>query len=244
MMMNDPAVLLSAFMLGFLGSAHCLGMCGGLASALGLSTANKAIPSDKAIASDKSMPSPTFPALLLAYNIGRILSYCLAGLVVGSLGFWLSKQLSALLILRNLAAMMLILMGLYLGKWFNGIIWAEKLGSKLWPYIQPLGKKFMPVSSISDALMVGLVWGWLPCGLVYSALIWASLEASLGGSALIMLCFGLGTLPSMLSSGYFAQQLSKLIQLRTFRSGAGLLMILFGIWSLPVIQSFIFSVIN
>mgnify|MGYP000002154587 CR=1 FL=1 len=237
-MINDPALLLSAFMLGFLGSAHCLGMCGGLASALGLNT------KPNIISTDKPTPKSAPPTLLLAYNIGRIFSYCVAGLVVGSLGFWLSKQLSALLLLRYLAAIMLILMGLYLGQWFNGIIWAERLGSKLWPLIQPLSKKFMPVKSISDALVVGLVWGWLPCGLVYSALIWASLEASLSGSALIMLCFGLGTLPSMLASGYFAQQLSKLISMSKFRSGAGLLMIFFGLWSLPIFQTFIFSLLK
>jgi len=108
-MLSDPSLLISAFMLGFLGSAHCLGMCGGLASALGLNAGNK---------SNRS------PFQLLAYNIGRIISYCLAGLIVGALGFWLTKQVAALSVLRYLAAGMLILMGLYIGQWFNGIIWA------------------------------------------------------------------------------------------------------------------------
>ncbi|WP_231875596.1 MULTISPECIES: sulfite exporter TauE/SafE family protein [unclassified Oleiphilus] len=226
-MLNDPGILISAFMLGFLGSAHCLGMCGGLASALGLHTSS----SNKA-------------SFLLSYNLGRVISYCIAGLIVGSLGFWLSKQLAALEVLRYLAATMLILMGLYLGQWFNGILWAEKLGSKLWPLIQPLSKRFMPIKSIKDALVVGMVWGWLPCGLVYSALIWASLEASIFGSALIMLAFGLGTLPSMLSSGLLAQKLSATIRKRWFRSSAGAMMTLFGLWSLPVIQKTVYQLLN
>jgi len=240
-MLNDPAILFSAFMLGFLGSAHCLGMCGGLASALGLNSLSpRATPEQSII----SKTSQSFPWQLLAYNIGRISSYCLAGLIVGALGFWLSRQLSGFNILRYLASIMLILMGLYIAKWFNGIAWTEKLGSYLWPFIQPLAKRFMPIKSTRDAIFVGMVWGWLPCGLVYSALIWASLEASLTGSVLIMLFFGLGTLPSMLASGYFARNLAKFISQKWFRSSAGLLMIVFGIWSMPIIQTSIYSVIH
>ena len=216
MILNDPAILISAFLLGFLGSSHCLGMCGGLSSALGLNTL-------------KSANNSPFPTILLAYNVGRIISYCVAGLIVGAAGFWLSQQLATFSILRYLAALMLILMGLYIAQWFNGIAFTEKLGSKLWPFIQPLGKRFMPVKSVRDALFVGMVWGWLPCGLVYSALIWASLEASMSGAMLIMLFFGVGTLPAMLATGYFAQELGTFIKQRWFRSSAGLMMIGFGI---------------
>jgi len=223
MLFNDPAILLSAFLLGFLGSTHCLGMCGGLSSALGLNT-------------QPSLTTSTFPTLLLAYNVGRIFSYCIAGLIVGAAGFWLSQQLATFTLLRYLAGGMLILMGLYLAQWFNGIAFTEKLGSKLWPFIQPLGKRFMPVNSVLDAICIGMVWGWLPCGLVYSALIWASLEASMSGAMLIMLFFGVGTLPAMLATGYFAQGLGKFIKQRWFRSSAGLMMITFGIYSLPIVQ--------
>ena len=223
MILNDPAILLSAFLLGFLGSTHCLGMCGGLSSALGINT-------------HQSSKTSTFPKLLLAYNFGRILSYCFAGLIVGAAGFWLSQQLATFTLLRYLAGIMLILMGLYLAQWFNGLAFTEKLGSKLWPFIQPLGKRFMPIASVSDAFCIGMVWGWLPCGLVYSALIWASLEASVSGAMLIMLFFGIGTLPAMLATGYFAQELGKFIKQRWFRASAGLMMVSFGIYSLPVVQ--------
>lgn len=205
-------------------------MCGGLAAGLGLSTTRS-----QTIASDAPSPFPK----LLAYNLGRIISYCLAGLVVGTMGFWLAQQLSALTLLRYLAAVMLILMGLYLAQWFNGIVFTEQLGQYLWRFIQPLGKRFLPINNAKDALGVGLVWGWLPCGLVYSALIWASAEANTLGSMLIMLCFGLGTLPSMLTTGLFSQQLSSLIKQQWFRSSAGLLMIGYGVWTLPVVQRLI-----
>ena len=155
-------------MLGLLGSGHCIGMCGGLSSALGLNS--------HPLKQTKSPSGTLINTHILAYNLGRISSYTLAGLVVGSIGFLLSKGLSSLIVLRYLAAFMLILMGLYLGKWFNGVIYTEKLGKYLWPYLQPLSKRFIPIRNTKDALLVGMVWGWLPCGLVYSALIWASLE--------------------------------------------------------------------
>ena len=216
-------------MLGLLGSGHCIGMCGGLSSALGLNSHPL---------KQTKRPSGTFiDTHILAYNLGRISSYTLAGLVVGSIGFLLSKGLSSLIVLRYLAAFMLILMGLYLGKWFNGVIYTEKLGKYLWPYLQPLSKRFIPIRNTKDALLVGMVWGWLPCGLVYSALIWASLETSLIGSGLIMLFFGLGTLPAMLATGMFAQQFNYFVKRNWFRQVSGILMIGFGVWSLPFIQA-------
>lgn len=228
MLFHDPLILLSALLLGLLGSGHCLMMCGGLSSALGL-----------------NMPAkPAATQYILAYNTGRIISYTLAGLIVGSLGFWFSKQLASLDILRYLAGMMLILLGLYLGKWFNGLIYIEKTGHWLWPKIQPLSKRFMPVRSVRDAIMVGMVWGWLPCGLVYSALIWASLESHMLASASIMLFFGLGTLPAMLATGLFAQRFNQFVRKAWFRQGSSILMICFGIWTFPVIQHAILSVFH
>lgn len=226
MLFHDSGILLSAFLLGLLGSGHCLAMCGGLSAALGLN-------------------SGTHPeSRILAYNLGRIFSYSLAGLIVGSLGFWLSKNLAALDVLRYLAALMLILLGLYVGKWFNGLLYFEKLGHKLWPVIQPLSKRFMPIRSFKDALIVGMVWGWLPCGLVYSALIWASLESNSLASMSIMLCFGLGTLPAMLATGLFAQGFNNFVKKTWFRQAASGLMILFGIWTLPLVQQGVHSLVS
>ena len=194
-------------------------MCGGLSSALGLNTGQ----------SGRVLH-------VVGYNLGRITSYCIAGLIVGAAGFWLSQQLGAASFLRYFAALMLILMGLYMGQWFNGLLLSEKLGHKLWRLVQPLSKRFLPVKTMRDSVLVGMVWGWLPCGLVYSALIWSGSQNNLAGSVAVMLCFGLGTLPSMLATGLFAQHLVQIVQNRWFRSGAGLLMVIFGIWSLPIVQ--------
>lgn len=227
--MDAQITLGSAFLLGFLGSAHCLGMCGGLAGALGMSTFQHPARLNK----DFDLKRFLF---LACYHLGRILSYTLAGLLIGLLGLWLGKNLILLGFLRYLAAFMLILLGLYLGQWFNGLIAIEKQGGKLWRRIQPLGQRFMPPKNYRDALLLGMVWGWLPCGLVYSALIWASAQNNAAHAALIMLCFGLGTLPSMLLTSVFAQQLISTLKARWFRQVAGLVMIGFGVWSLPVVQ--------
>ncbi len=218
--MIETAAISSAFLLGLLGSAHCLGMCGGLASALGMST---------------QRGGKTHYIFL--YNLGRLISYAIAGAIVGSFGFWLTQHLGAAIFLRYFAAIILILLGLYLGKWFNGLIMVERLGQQLWRLIQPIAKHLMPVRSGRDALLVGMVWGWLPCGLVYSALIYASVQGSVVGTTLVMVCFGLGTLPAMLATGLFAKQLSSVVSNRWFRSGTGVVMIIYGVWSLPFVQT-------
>ena len=223
----EPAAIISAFLLGLLGSAHCLGMCGGLASALGMST-----------------PHGAKNGYLLLYNVGRLLSYTLAGAIVGFFGFWLSQHLGTATFLRYFAAIILIMLGLYLGQWFNGLIVVERLGQKLWRLVQPLAKHLMPIRSGRNALLVGMVWGWLPCGLVYSALIYASAQGSVTGTALVMVFFGLGTLPAMLATGLFAKQLSILVSNRWFRSGTGCAMIIYGVWSLPMVQSNLLTFVN
>ncbi len=116
-------------------------------------------------------------------------------------------------------------MGLYLGQWFNGILWAEKLGSKLWPLIQPLSKRFMPIKSIKDALVVGMVWGWLPCGLVYWALLIAAAAGDPSVSASFMIIFGLATLPGMVATGMLAGWIQQIRRLPHANQIAGLLLI-------------------
>lgn len=204
--------LLSAFLLGILGSGHCLGMCGGLASALGLQS-----------------PQHNY---IFSYHLGRVLSYSIAGIFVGLIGFWFAEYLGALTALRALAAIMLILMGLYLAGWFNGLILSEKLGAIVWQKLQPIGQRFLRPSSQHQALFLGVVWGWLPCGLVYSALIYASAQAHWSNSALTMLCFGLGTLPSMLGVSLAGKKATAWLNSRWFRKSAGIALLTYGLWSL------------
>ncbi len=211
-------LLVSALILGLLGGGHCLGMCGGLMGALTL-----AIPPEQ---------RSRRLQLLLAYNLGRILSYALAGLLLGLAG-WVVAGSQAEVIMRTLAALLLIAMGLYLAGWWSGLTRIEALGRGLWRHIQPLTRRFMPVTSIPKAVVLGSLWGWLPCGLVYSTLLWASSQGNAVNSALLMLAFGLGTWPVLLATGLAAERITALLRKRGVRMAGGLLVILFGIWTLP-----------
>nr|WP_215730834.1 sulfite exporter TauE/SafE family protein [Pseudomonas lalucatii] len=210
--------LLSALILGLLGGGHCLGMCGGLMGALTL-----AIPAERRARRLR---------LLLGYNLGRILSYATAGLLLGLAG-WALASSPAALALRVLAALLLIAMGLYLAGWWSGLTRIEALGGGLWRRIQPLTRRFMPVDSPAKALLLGALWGWLPCGLVYSTLLWAASQGDALDSAVLMLGFGLGTLPVLLATGMAAERLTALLRRRGVRTAGGLLVILFGLWTLP-----------
>jgi len=204
--------------LGLLGGGHCLGMCGGLMGALTL-----AIPAEQRSRRCR---------LLLAYNLGRILSYACAGLLIGMAG-WAVANSPAVMVLRVIAALLLIAMGLYLAGWWSGLTRIEALGRGLWRYIQPFASRLMPVSSLPRALLLGALWGWLPCGLVYSTLLWAASQGNALDSGLLMLAFGLGTWPVLLATGMAAERLTAVLRKRNVRVAGGLLVILFGVWTLP-----------
>ncbi|MFP3447885.1 sulfite exporter TauE/SafE family protein [Pseudomonas sp. SIMBA_067] len=208
----------SALVLGLLGGGHCLGMCGGLMGALTL-----AIPPEQ---------RGRRLRLLLAYNLGRILSYASAGLLLGLAG-WAVASSPAALALRVVAALLLIAMGLYLAGWWSGLTRIEALGRGLWRHIQPLASRLLPVSSLPRALLLGALWGWLPCGLVYSTLLWAASQGNAGYSAALMLAFGLGTWPVLLATGLAAERVNALLRRRSVRVAGGVLVMLFGIWTLP-----------
>lgn len=211
-------LLISAFILGLLGGGHCLGMCGGLMGALTF-----AIPPEQKAQRLR---------LLLAYNLGRILSYAAAGLLLGVVGVALTNSPAAML-LRVVAAVLLICMGLYLAGWWSGLTRIEGLGRGLWRHIQPLASRLLPVTSLPRALLLGTLWGWLPCGLVYSTLLWAASQGSAVDSALLMLTFGLGTWPVLLATGLAAERITRLLRLRGVRVAGGLLIMLYGLWTLP-----------
>ena len=211
-------LLISALILGLLGGGHCLGMCGGLMGALTL-----AIPPEQ---------RGRRLQLLLAYNLGRILSYATAGLLFGLAG-WAVASSPAAMLLRIVAGLLLISMGLYLGGWWSGLTRIEALGRGLWRHIQPVASRLLPVSSLPRALLLGALWGWLPCGLVYSTLLWAASQGDALDSGLMMLAFGLGTWPVLLATGMAAERLTALLRRRGVRMAGGLLVILFGLWTLP-----------
>ncbi len=172
---------------------------------------------------------------MLAYNTGRIFSYCIAGGITGYLGAITTINLaSGALILKIISAMFLLLMGLYLGNWWRGLTKLERVGYFVWKYIQPYSKKFIPFKSPLSALPYGMLWGWLPCGLVYSALTWSLASGGFFEGITIMFSFGLGTLPALLSLGSSADTLKKLLNDPRLKQIIALTLILFALillWS-------------
>lgn len=217
-MIDSLILLITAFSLGLLGSIHCIGMCGGIMGALTM-----AIPVEQ---KGKRL------SLIIIYNTGRIISYAIAGFLVGLIGWSLEKNGFAIG-LRYFAGIMLLIMGLYLAGWWAGLTYTERLGSLLWKRIQPIASKLLPVKNIPQAFALGFLWGWLPCGLVYGTLPLAANHGTPHLGALVMIAFGLGTWPALIISGIAAQALKQFLQKKHVRRLFGIIIMLFGIWTIP-----------
>ena len=194
--------LLAAASMGLFGSGHCVAMCGGISCALSAGLPEKV----------RRSPSRMLP-FVIAYNAGRLISYGVAGAIFGAIGAGAGVLLPpswahSFAILISVA--FVIALGLYLGNWWRGLAVFERLGAKLWRHLQPLGRRFFPVTRRRRAFAIGLLWGWLPCGLVYAALALALVSGGAGEGALTMLAFGLGTLPALISLGFAGRWLTGL----------------------------------
>ncbi|MEP6938567.1 MAG: sulfite exporter TauE/SafE family protein [Rudaea sp.] len=213
--MNSAFTLGSAFLFGIVASGHCLLMCGGIAGALSIATANS------------RSGGPRW-SLLVAYQLGRVSSYTIAGLSVGALGAALIHfvdQEDVRVALRWLSAVVFALLGLNLLRKRNGLETA--LARTVWPRIAAHARRFFPVRRISQALAVGALWGWMPCGLAYSVLFVAWLEMDPLRSAAIMAMFGLGTIPAVLAGAVGANRLRVVLANAGLRSGLGALLLTF-----------------
>lgn len=211
--------LAAIFLVGLLGGVHCAGMCGGLASAFSLQLPGR---------------GPRF-GLQLAYNLGRIASYGAAGALAGALGqggLLLGGVVPVQHVLFVFANLMLIALGLYMAGVWQGVARLEAAGAVLWRRVQPLTGRLLPVTSLPRAFALGALWGWLPCGLVYSVLFSALMSGSAVTGALIMLIFGLGTLPNLLAMGLAAGKLRAWQQKTRVRVAAGVVVAAFGVLGL------------
>ena len=218
--------IFSAFLIGLLGGVHCVGMCGGIVGALSLQ------PQPDARA---SKIAPVW-LQMLAYNSGRIVSYSAAGALMGGLGVMLAVFLPveiAQKFLLVIAGIFMILLGFYLAGWWRQVIlWLEGSGKFIWQRLEPLGRGLLPVRTSSQAFLLGLLWGWLPCGLVYSVLIWAVSAGSALQGSLLMLAFGLGTLPNLLAMGVIARRFSGFMHQAVVRKVAGAMIIVLGLYNI------------
>jgi sulfite exporter TauE/SafE len=216
--------ILSAFLVGLAGSGHCVGMCGGIVGALCLGLPQSVRARAMALA----------PYLLL-YNAGRISSYALAGAIAGGVGATLTSVAgpeNARLAGRVLSGGFMVALGLYVAGWWPALALLERWGGALWRRIEPLARRLLPVRSPSQALAAGLAWGWLPCGMVYSALALALTAGSAATGAGVMAAFGLGTLPMLLVMGAAASRLAALARQPLARRIAGVFILGLGLWTL------------
>lgn len=210
-------ILVSAFTMGLLGAGHCAGMCGGIATALSMDAA----------ASTRKSAFGMWP-VVSAYNVGRITSYVVAGALlgwVGSLGWSVVTPDHAIQYSRYIGIAFMAALGLYLLGWWRGLAYLERAGSGLWRFIEPFGRRFLPVRRPHQAALLGLVWGWLPCGMVYTGLSWALVTGSFIQGACIMLAFGAGTLPALMAMGMGGSWVDKWIRRPRARQLAGIIVL-------------------
>lgn len=254
--------LLPIFLVGLMGSVHCIGMCGGIVGALSsagparlaavpaqaLAQASLAVPQGRPVHRIISLPiagSAQVHAFgqdlvrVLGYNLGRLSSYTLAGALAGGIAAgllrgadvlgWLAPAQTVAYVMTNLV---LILLGLYLTQWWGGMSRMEQLGSGLWAHLRPHAARLVPVDTPAKALLLGSLWGWLPCGMVYSALLTALMAGSAVQGALTMLAFGAGTLPVLLVAGLSGARLRQLAARPWVRRSAGVVVLAFGLLGL------------
>jgi sulfite exporter TauE/SafE len=204
----------SAFIAGLLGGVHCAAMCGGLVGAACGGRRERVL------------------RYALGYNLGRLASYTAAGALAGALGqagLWLRGGALAQQALLALASTALIALGLYLAGVAPFMRAVESAGSVLWRGIQPWSRWFLPVNSLPRALALGALWGWLPCGMVYAVLLTALATGDAVHGALVMLAFGLGTLPNLLAMAIFFERISNWRRARSVRLLGGALIAVFGV---------------
>ncbi|MDO4433308.1 MAG: sulfite exporter TauE/SafE family protein [Alysiella sp.] len=217
--MQDGMTLFTLFILGFFGGTHCVGMCGGLSTAFALQLP----PHIKRI------------WLILLLNVGRMCSYIVVGTLMGVVsqaGGILQQTHYWQLWLAGLADLLLLFTGLYLAGVSHFAAKIENLGKPLWRKFNPLLNKLLPIRSVPACFAVGVLWGWLPCGLVYNASLYALGSGSAIQGALYLAAFGLGTLPNLLAMGFFAVQLQTLLHRRIVRFCAGSMVAGWAIWQL------------
>lgn len=217
--MNGDITLLTLFLLGFFGGGHCVGMCGGLSSAFAL----------------QLPPGLNRAGLIVLLNLGRISSYVFIGLLVGAIG-QIGISLDQTRWLQNglylSANLLLLFLGLYLAGISSLATRIESIGRPVWKRLSPLLNRLLPIQSVPACFGVGMLWGWLPCGLVYSASLYALGSGNALEGGLYMLAFALGTLPNLLAMGLFAAQLKNFLQRKTVRLAAGLLVAAWALWRL------------
>lgn len=208
-----------ALVMGFAGGAHCVAMCGGVAGTVCGSSRDPRLVARARYA--------------VAFNVGRVATYALAGGVFGALGAVGMRAAAGAMLpldvlglgLRVVAALLLVGLGLHLAGVSRAFAKIEVVGEPLWRRVAPIARRLLPVRSSAHALALGAAWGFVPCGLVYAALALALGAGSAGGGALVMLAFGAGTLPVMTLVATLLAGVAKTLVAGWPRRAAGLVVL-------------------
>jgi sulfite exporter TauE/SafE len=214
----DPAVLVTAFLAGLLGSGHCFAMCGGIAGSLGA-------------LSGSGTRASVWPAI--QFNGGRLLGYAILGALAGGILGAAGDIVSLIPLgkwLRGLTAVMVLLIGLrFLFDW-KGLDAIERGGAGLWRRIMPFAVRISQRRDWLGRMGLGACWGFLPCGLVYTLLLTAASTGHVLSGASTMFAFGLGTLPAMLGLTLAAPALNAFLSDRTVRRIVGFSLVVLAVW--------------
>ena len=222
--MDTPLTISQAFLIGLVSTLHCLGMCGGIMGALSLS-----LPAE---VRNNRFYLVSFVSL---FNVGRIVSYMAAGMVAAAFGVEILKAIgleNAHEILRYVGVVFMVAIGFYLAGWFPQLARVERIGHPVWKRLEPFARKMMPINTPWRALFYGMAWGWLPCGLVYVVLLMTVTAGSSIQGANMMLAFGLGTLPTMLSAGIMTTWVRRMANSQATRQVIGLIIVVSALASL------------
>ncbi len=208
-MIDSSLTLGAALLLGLAASGHCVVMCGGISAALGMATA-------------KGPDGRPLKHLLVGYQLGRIGSYTLAGMLLGG-------SLGGLVALLDLDAVRLALRGLSAAALLLGALVAFgrvrdpgfRSSQRLWRRLAPLGRRLLPVRHLPGALGFGMIWGWMPCGFVYTVLLLATLQLDALAAGATMAAFGMGTAPALLAVAFGAERFGRFVTRPAGRRIAG-----------------------
>ena len=215
----DNITYFGGFILGLMGAGHCLAMCGGIISSLSISSGT---------------PTKKNWSFIVTYQIGRISSYTIFGAIAGWLGLQFN-HVSPLPILKILSGVLLIAMALYMSHLWMGLSYLEKVGKLVWNKISPLTKKLLPATNHKQVIFLGALWGWLPCGLVYTSLGYALSLGNIFSSSAFMLMFGLGTLPATILAGGASLSLKVFLNHQVVRVVSSLMFLGMGIFTLYMV---------
>lgn len=214
---------LVALLMGLFSSMHCIGMCGSIIGTLTLSLKPEI----------RSNKTTLFP-FVLNYNLGRITSYTVAGMLAGTIEFILTYPFGeghGHRVMQILSATIMTGAGLYIAGWLPYFAYIEKIGARFWKTLEPLGRRLIPVENKTQAYLFGMVWGWIPCGLVYTSLALAATTGDVVKSTVTMMFFGLGTLPAVMGVGIMTGILTHLTRMHRFKQAVGILMIVLAVFA-------------